>query len=153
MELEGVKSLTFQFYRICTWIVILTWIPLLPLLLSLLHLSLFVPVVFWRWMLFTAESGKNLIVTYGMKFFLYSLQTPCSFSLNLGMSQECDCSWGNMPPKNANIYLLESLSCLWWFVPLIFLTKLILKVSFSFGLIIFKKCHDFLCCRSTVKWV
>lgn len=137
----------------CELFVNLTWTPLLPLLLPVLHLSLCVPVVFWRRNLFTAQSGRNPIVTYGMKFFIYTLQTLCRFSLNLGKSQKRDCSWDNMPPKNANIYLPESLSSLWWFVP--FLMKLILsfKISFSFDLIIFMKCHEFLCCISTVKWV
>lgn len=110
----------------CGLFVTLSWTPLLPLLLPLSHLSVYAPVAFWRWMLFTAQSGRNLIVIYGMKFFIYSLQTPCSFSL--GNVSRAWLQLGQYATKKCQYlqYLPESLGILRWFVPLIFLARLIL---------------------------
>lgn len=151
MEPGDVKSLTFQFYRICMWIVCH----------FNLNSSLASPASFFtsfcmcssgflEMVAISCKFGRNLIVIYGMKFLVYPLQFLPWECLKSGTAAEAICH-----QKNASIYFLESLSSLWWFVLLIFLTKLVLsfKMFFSFGLIIFKKCHGFLCCRTSVKWV
>lgn len=143
----------FPVYRICMWIVC--------------HLNLNFSLVspsssftsfcmcssgFLEMVAVYCKFGRNLIVIYGMKFLIYPSQTPCNFSL--GNVSRVWLQLRQYATKKCQ-YLLESLSSLWWFILLIFLTKLILsfKMFFSFDLIIFKKCHGFLCCRSTVKWV